>query len=170
MAALALTACSAAPPEPAPAPQPEKPVAKPAPAPAPAQPEGDWIDWPITPGDWVYREDARGSLALFGETGSPAIVMVRCDQSQGQLFLSRAGSVGKNATMVLRASAGLQSYPASNSGGTPPYAAISLSPGDIMMDRIAYSRGRFAIETSGLRSIAIPVWPEFSRVVEDCRS
>ncbi len=165
---LALTACSTAPPEPAPAPQPVKPVAKP--VSAPAQPEGDWIDWPITPGDWVYREDARGSLALFGETGRPAIFIIRCDQSQRQLFLSRAGSVGSGATMVLRASAGMQSYPARNSGGTPPYAAITVTPGDIMMDRIAYSRGRFAVETSGLQSIAIPVWPEFSRVVEDCRS
>lgn len=72
--------------------------------------------------------------------------------------------------MVLRASAGLQSYPAGDNGGTPDYADISVSPGDIMMDRIAYSRGRFAVETSGLESLAIPVWPEFSRVVEDCRA
>jgi hypothetical protein len=72
--------------------------------------------------------------------------------------------------MVLRASAGVASYPAGNSGGTPPYAVVSISPGDIMMDRIAYSRGRFAVETSGLESLAIPVWPEFSRVVEDCRN
>ncbi|MGB5725326.1 MAG: hypothetical protein WBM39_13030 [Parasphingorhabdus sp.] len=72
--------------------------------------------------------------------------------------------------MVLRASAGLQSYPASNSGGTPNYVAISVAPRDMMMDRIAYSRGRFAVETDGLQSLAIPVWPEFSRVVEDCRN
>ncbi|ATW03565.1 hypothetical protein CHN51_08485 [Sphingorhabdus sp. YGSMI21] len=165
---LVLAACSSALPEPAPAPQPVKPVARP--APAPAQPAGNWIDWPITPGDWIYREDARGSLALFGKTDQSAIFIVRCDRSRRKLFLSRAGTVGSGATMILRASAGLQSYPASNSGGTPPYAAISVSPGDIMMDRIAYSRGRFAVETSGLQSIAIPIWPEFSRVVEDCRS
>lgn len=71
--------------------------------------------------------------------------------------------------MVLRASEGMASYPAGNNGARPPYAAIAVSPGDIMMDRIAYSRGRFAVETSGLQSLAIPVWPEFSRVVEDCR-
>lgn len=169
LALLALSACSTAIPEPAPAPQQSKPVAKPMPAPAMVQPQGDWTDWPITPGNWVYRDDTRGSLALFGETGSAATIMVRCDTDRRQLFLSRAGSVGSSATMVLRASAGLQSYPARNSGGTPSYAAISISPDDIMMDRIAYSRGRFAVETSGLQSLAIPVWPEFSRVVEDCR-
>ncbi|WP_339822858.1 hypothetical protein [uncultured Parasphingorhabdus sp.] len=165
---LALASCSTAPPEPAPAPQPTKPVA--AAPPVLTQPKGEWIDWPITPGSWVYRSDNRGSLALFGETGRDAVFIIRCDKSRRQLFLSRSGSVGKGAKMVLRTSAGLQSYPASNSGGTPHYAAISVASGDIMMDRIAYSRGRFAVETTGLQSLAIPVWPEFSRVVEDCRA
>lgn len=167
LALLALAGCSTAPPQPAPAPQPVKPVDTP--APVVAAPQGDWIDWPITPGTWTYRKDDRGSLALFGEMGKDAIFIFRCDQSRRRLFLSRSGSVGDGATMVLRATAGQASYPAANSGGTPSYAAVSLSPADIMMDRIAYSRGRFAVETSGLPSLAIPAWPEFSRVVEDCR-
>lgn len=167
LALLALAGCSPTRPEPAPAPQPDRPIA--APSPAPAAPKGEWIDWPITPGMWTYRTDGRGSLALFGEAGRDAIFIIRCDQPRRQLFLSRAGSVGDGAAMLLRASAGQSSYPAGNSGGTPPYAAISVSPRDIMMDRIAYSRGRFAVETSGLESLAIPAWPEFSRVVEDCR-
>jgi len=164
LALLALAGCSTAPPQPAPAPQPVKPVDTP--APVVAAPQGDW---PITPGTWTYRKDDRGSLALFGEMGKDAIFIFRCDQSRRRLFLSRSGSVGDGATMVLRATAGQASYPAANSGGTPSYAAVSLSPADIMMDRIAYSRGRFAVETSGLPSLAIPAWPEFSRVVEDCR-
>jgi hypothetical protein len=134
------------------------------------QPKGDWIDWPITPGTWVYRKDDRGSLALFGKADRDAIFIIRCDRSRRQLFLSRAGTVRDGGKMVLRASAGQQSYPANNSGGTPHYAAISVSPGDIMMDRISYSRGRFAVEINGLESLAIPAWPEFSRVVEDCRA
>lgn len=166
--ALAIASCSPAPPEPAPAPQPPKVVA-PAP-PVVTQPQGDWIDWPIASGTWVYRKDDRGSLALFGPAGGDALLMVRCNASQRQLILSRAGSVRDSATMVLRASDGVQSYSAGNSGGSPPYVAASLSPNDMMMDRIAYSRGRFAVETTGLQSLAIPVAPEFSRVVEDCRA
>lgn len=165
---LALASCSTAPPEPAPAPQPAQPIATP--SPAPAQPQGDWIDWPITPGAWVYRKDDRGSLALFGQPDRDAVFIIRCDGPRRQLFLSRSGSVSDGAAMTLRASAGLQSYAAGNSGGTPAYVAISVAPGDLMMDRIAYSRGRFAVETTGLQSLAIPVWPEFSRVVEDCRA
>jgi hypothetical protein len=34
---------------------------------------------------------------------------------------------------------------------------------------MAFSRGRFAIETAGLPTLYVPSWPEVSRVVEDCR-
>ena len=45
-----------------------------------------------------------------------------------------------------------------------------MAPDEYMLDRIAFSRGRFAVQTTGLTSLAIPIWPEFTRVVEDCRS
>ena len=72
--------------------------------------------------------------------------------------------------MTLRASSGLQTYMARPTGGDAAYTAIAVMPNDVMLDRIAFSRGRFAVETSGLDSVAIPIWPEFTRVVEDCRS
>ena len=71
------------------------------------------------------------------------------------------------AQMTLRASSGQQSYSARNSGG---YAVIAVPATDYMVDRIAFSRGRFAVETTGLAPLAIPIWPEFTRVVEDCRA
>ncbi|MEL6874916.1 MAG: hypothetical protein AAGM33_05505 [Pseudomonadota bacterium] len=174
----ALSACSAAPPEtqaPQAAPVITKALAQaaapPPPPPAPEPLAGDWRDWPLSQGNWVYRTDARGSLALFGEPGSDATFMVRCDKNRGRLFLSRAGQVsGTGTQMTLRASSGLQSYPANNSGGPLPYVAISVDPADFMVDRIIFSRGRFAVETGGLQSLAVPIWPEFNRVVEDCRT
>ena len=173
-ASTALSACSAAQPE-AVAPKAAAVAAvaeQPAPsAPAPVEPaRGDWTDWPLAAGDWVYREDARGSLALFGPTGNDAVFMIRCDQMRSQLFLSRAGqTIASGAQMTLRGSSGLKSYPAQNTGGSQSYAAIAVDPADFMMDRIIFSRGRFAVETTGLQPLAIPTWPEFHRVVEDCR-
>lgn len=74
------------------------------------------------------------------------------------------------APMTLRASSGMQTYETRGTGGgVPYYTAVSLDPNDIMLDRIAFSRGRFAVQLSGQPSIAIPIWPEFTRVVEDCR-
>jgi len=168
-----LPSCSTSQPEPAPAPAPvqvEPPAPTPAPAPAPAPLGKDWTVWPLAAGNWVYRADDRGSLALFGQPDSDATFMIRCDRARGQLVLSRAGKLSQNgATMTLRASSGLQSFPARNSGGAMPYAVIVVSTSEYMMDRIAFSRGRFAVETTGLPSLAIPIWPEFTRVVEDCR-
>lgn len=175
-AILLASGCSGVVPSPAPAPTQTPaptpaPMPAPAPAPAPEPMSGDWTDWPLAQGDWVYRKDERGSIALFGAPNAEAVFMIRCDQGRNQLFLSREGTIANNgAQMTLRASSGLQSYSARNSGGALNYAAISLPVTDYMMDRIAFSRGRFAVETSGLQSLAIPIWPEFTRVVEDCRN
>ncbi len=165
-----LASCSTREPAPAPKPQPPE-VVTPAPPPAPIlQPTGDWIDWPLAKGDWVYRTDERGSIALFGPPNGDATFLVRCDRNQNKIFLSRAGNVARGGNMTLRASSGLKNFPARSSGSDAPYAAISLAPDEYILDRIAFSRGRFAVQTSGLMSIAIPIWPEFTRVVEDCRS
>jgi hypothetical protein len=43
-------------------------------------------------------------------------------------------------------------------------------PGETILDAIAYSRGRFAIEVNGIRPMAIPNWAEIGRVIEDCRN
>lgn len=149
------------------------PTPKPAPIPKPAAApvSADWTDWPLAQGNWVYRRDDRGSIALFGPPDMEATFIIRCDQRRNQLFLSREGVVpDTGGQMTLRASSGLQSYPARNSGGPLNYVASALQVTDYMMDRIAFSRGRFAVETTGLPSLAIPIWPEFIRVVEDCRS
>jgi len=167
-----LAACST--PEPAPTPAPTPPATTVRPvmvAPPPAQPQGKWVDWPISPGDWVYRQDERGSIALFGKPSDDATIVIRCDKARDQIFLSRIGQVSANgANMTLRASSGLKSYPVGGTGNPPYYAAIQMAPDDYMLDRIAFSRGRFAVEVSGMRSLAIPIWPEFTRVVEDCRN
>lgn len=175
-AILLASGCSGVVPSPTPAPT-ETPAPATAPAPTPAPPpapepvSGDWTDWPLAQGNWAYREDERGSIALFGAPNAEATFMIRCDRDRNQLFLSREGTVANSgAQMTLRASSGLQNYPARNSGGPLNYAAIAIPVTDYMMDRIAFSRGRFAVQTTGLVSLAIPIWPEFTRVVEDCRN
>ena len=38
-----------------------------------------------------------------------------------------------------------------------------------LLDAMAFSRGRFAIDVNGLPSLYLPAWPEVGRVIEDCR-
>ena len=146
------------------------PVEKPAPLPTrPAiqQPAGHWTDWTIAAGAWVYRRDERGSIALFGNPGTDALVTLRCDKARARLFLSRAGDVG--GTMMVRTSSTSKAITVQPTGGKPAYAASELAVGDPILDAMAFSRGRIALELVGVQSIAIPVWSEIGRVVEDCR-
>lgn len=142
-------------------------VSAPAPAPQPQQPQGKWTDWPITPGDWVYRQDSRGSIALFGQSGRDALVTLRCDRSRARIYLTRQ-SGQRSANMAVRTSARLKNASAVTTGGAPAYLALEMMPNDPILAAMAYSRGRFAIETGGEVSAAIPVWSEIGRVIEDC--
>ena len=128
----------------------------------------DWIDWPIAPGFWVYRQDDRGSIALFGPSNSDAVVTLRCDRSRQRLYLARAGS-GSAGTMTIRSSSTLKSFTAVPTGGNPAYVATEIMPNDRILDAMSSTRGRIALETNGMASIAVPIWSEVPRVIEDCR-
>jgi hypothetical protein len=41
---------------------------------------------------------------------------------------------------------------------------------DRLLDEIAFRRGRFATAAAGAPMVAVPAWPETTRVIEDCRS
>ncbi len=130
---------------------------------------GDWRDWPVQPGNWVYRRDARGSIALFGAPGADADLTLRCDRLAGQIFLSRRGAAPGNAPMTIRTSSTLRTFATLPTGATPAYMAASLSPSDTLLDAIGFSRGRFVIEQATLPTLVIPAWAEILRVAEDCR-
>ena len=142
-------------------------MAEPAPLPLPPPRVTDWRDVPTTPGTWRYRRDARGSLALFGTAGSDALMTLRCDPVARRVYLSRAG--GSAAPLTIRTSSVTRAFPVQPTGGTPPYVAVALSPGDPILDAIGFSRGRFVVEQAGSATLAIPAWAEIERVIEDCR-
>lgn len=166
-AVLLLTACVA--------PKTAAPPSAPPPVPPPAAPVStplgsDWRNWPVTPGTWSYRQDERGSIALYGLSGSNALLTVRCDKARRRIYLSRAGSVGSNGGQIrVRTSFGDVAWAAVDTGGIPPFAAADIDPRDMGLDHMAFSRGRFAVEMIGQTALSVPAWPEFSRVLEDCR-
>lgn len=142
------------------------PAPRPTPAPMPVL-STDWRDWPLTPGSWSYRQDSRGSIALFGRAGSDADLTLRCDRTRARVYLSRRGDAAGQLT--LRTSSTARTLNAAPTGGTPAYLAIELEVHDPLLDAIGYSRGRFVVEGAGLPALAIPAWAEMLRVVEDCR-
>lgn len=162
---IGLAACSAPPPPPAPQAPPSKPAV--VAAPPPARPTGDWTDWPLAAGNWVYRQDERGSIALFGQPNADAVLTLRCDRARQRIYLARAGSGA--GSIVIRSSSTLKEFAGSQAGGALPYVAAEIMPRDPILDAMIFSRGRIAIEVSGQMPLAIPSWAEIGRVVEDCR-
>ncbi|HVI97606.1 MAG TPA: hypothetical protein VM657_00915 [Sphingomonas sp.] len=167
----ALAGCiPASPPPVAPAPQPvPAPAPTPTPPPPAPQPTGDWRDWPLSPGDWTYRQDGRGSIALFGPRGADASFTIRCDRAASQVYLSRAGTAPAGGAMTIRTTSATRALPSQPTGGTPPYMASALSTRDSLLDAMGYSRGRFIVEQPGLPILVVPAYAEIERVTEDCR-
>lgn len=149
----------APPPPPPPPPSREAPAPSP-PAPLPAPPGADWRDAPISPGDWHYDGDGR-SLAWFGPAGAPSFA-ARCDG--GAVALTLAGAT--RGPLRVTTSFGARTLPAEVQGTN---LVATLAPRDPLLDRMAFSRGRFMVEAPGASPLYVPAWPEFARVVEDCR-
>ena len=151
---LAIAGCAAVPtpeaPPPAPAP---RPVA-PAPAPAPAPTTKSWEERALNAGAWRY--DAGNRTAAFVPAGGAApLLSLTC--SGGSIRMT--STVGGNAN--LRTTAGTD--PIQFDGG-----GASLSSRDPRLDRMAFSRGRFALESAS-GALTLPVQSEIGRVIEDCR-
>lgn len=166
-----------APQRPAPSPPPAtRPVAQPRPTPiAPAQPAPVATEWqyrPASPGSWTYRPEAAGSAAFFGTSGSDVRLALRCDRASRRVSLARAGAGPNSASagaIIVRTSYGATSWPAASSGGATPQLVAFRAASDTVLDQLAYSRGKFAIEVVGQEVLTVPAWAEVSRVIEDCR-
>lgn len=172
--ALALTftiaACVPAPdstPAPAPAPTPVQTTPPAPPPPAPAV--ENWIDQPRTPGDWRYRADTNGGMALYGENASETRFSIRCDRSANQIILTRAGQVQGQSGMTIRTETTDRTLAVRPGDGGQPTTVASVSVRDPLLDAMAITRGRFAVEVPGLSTIYLPPWAEVSHVIEECR-
>ena len=92
-----------------------------------------------------------------GQTGNPGpLLTMACSGGTIRLTSVLEGPV------ALRTSAGTDQI--RFDGG-----AASVPSRDIRLDRIAFSRGRFALEAPGGSGLTLPVQSEIGRVIEDCR-
>jgi len=156
-----LAACvPAAPPAPPPVASPE-----PVPAPTAPPPPADWRDRPASPGTWRYAVAAGGSVAEFGRPGAPADAALRCDRAGGRVLLVRAGAAA--GPLTVRTGTATRTLPAT---AAATGAAAAIPANDRLLDAMAFSRGRFALEAAGVAPLSLPAWAEVGRVIEDCRA
>ena len=171
---FALAACIPPSPEPSPAPE-RTPAAQDAvpeislPAAGPDPAYANWMDAPRTPGDWSYSREAGGSVARYGEPQRETRFAMRCDRANGRIVLSRAALNASGATtMTIRtetADRSLQAQPTRD----PLEVMASVEIRDPLLDAMALTKGRFAVETAGDPNLYLPAWAEVTRVIEDCR-
>lgn len=170
LAFLALAGCipatePAPAPAPAPAPSPRPSPAPTAAVPAPAPSSSNWMDAPQTPGNWTY---AAGT-AIFGDPASGARLTLRCDRATGAVQISRAGTGAVPLQMIIRTEFAERALDAQPTESDPPMVVTRLAARDALLDAMAFSKGRFAVEVAGLMPLYVPSWPEVTRVIEDCR-
>lgn len=131
----------------------------------------DWADAAITPGTWRYTDygPGRGKRLAFGlgedepfemscvfEPHGPQIVLTRDGRPQSDPVPMTIRTETEQRTVIARAASG-------------SYAITALPAGDPLLDAMALSKSRFAIEVEGLPPLYLPSWAEVSRVIEDCR-
>lgn len=169
LACAAMAACTARAPQPSPTP----PVARPTPAPAatstPIATHATWMDAPQTPGDWYYRSGNGTTRALFGDAGADARFAMTCDVGQRTVNLSRAGVAAGRTQMNIRTESTERGLSAAPSTSAIPSLDARVGATDPILDAMAFSKGRFAVEVPGLETLYLPSWPEITRVIEDCR-
>ena len=158
---LAFSACTPAPPPP------PLPMAPPPPAPPPAPVlSGDWRDWPLMPGSWHYVPGAAISAARYGEPRAAQFV-VQCDKAARRVTIMRAGSATE---LAITTSTRTARFPAGHiDHGGAAMSGVILNATDAFLDEMVFSRGRIAVASPGLPSMAIPAWAEPARAIEDCR-
>jgi hypothetical protein len=153
---LAMGSCAT---QPAPQPAPPAPPRAVLPPPAPAAPPvvvGSWDELPVTEGAWSYDNAQR--RARFVDDSGLERAALTCSAPGRAMQLALAG--GGGGTLDVLTSAGASQH--ALTGG-----AADLPVGDIALDRMAFSRGRFALRAGGL--LVLPVQAEIGRVIEDCR-
>jgi hypothetical protein len=159
LSALALAGCAAIPTPEAPSQPPPIAAAPPPPVTAP-MPARAWDERVLDGGNWRY--DAGKRTAAFVPAGGTAPLLAMTCASGSIRLTSGLGASGQPTDVDLKTSAGTDRI--RFDGG-----AASLPARDPRLDRIAFSRGRFALEAVGGGTLTLPVQSEIGRLIEDCR-
>lgn len=119
-------------------------------------------------GAWSYRVVPNGTEAAFTDSASARRLVLRCDRAARTVSVSRTGVARAAPVLAIWTTMESRSVP---SRFLPTGELVAdLAAADPLLDAIAFSRGRFATGAAGAPLVAVPVWPEVSRVIEDCRS
>jgi hypothetical protein len=120
------------------------------------------------PGSWGYAPVAGGSSARFVDTSGTARLVIQCAMATRQVTIALT-SAAPAATLSVWTTSLTRALPARfepNAMRVEAYVAAT----DPLIDAIAFSRGRIAVQMPGSDVVVAPAAPEAARVIEDCRN
>jgi hypothetical protein len=124
-----------------------------------APPRQPWDMRDFNIGEWRYDPASRTAAFMAGEA---RLLALSCS-SPGSLIIQASLGTGDRAQRVdLSTSFGVDALAMTGD-------RITMAADDPRLDRIAFSRGRFALDAANGSSLTIPVHSEIGRVIEDCR-
>lgn len=129
-----------------------------------------WLNAEVLKGDWIYSRDADGSFSRFERQGRTPNVVIRCDQRNKVVMIAHKGGNAQTTSLDIATNEGTRRYRAAMVKLRDDYSIARLSANDQWLDKIAYSRGYFAIYTQKGKVLAVPNWSEVGSVIEDCRA
>ena len=122
-------------------------------------PRQPWDERDLNGGDWRYDFAARTATFGWGDT---AFLTLGC-AGPGSIMLTAGLGTGDRPQRVdLSTSFGVDALAMTSD-------SMAFAADDPRLDRIAFSRGRFALDAANGSSLTIPVHAEIGRVIEDCR-
>jgi hypothetical protein len=108
-------------------------------------------------------------VARFGDAATVRLTM-RCEAG-GQVSLGYYGPAAAPAAMTVRTEFMERAIGqvVAGSGAGAPQLVGTIPARDPLLDAMAFSKGRFALEVAGGAPLYVPAYPEVTRVIEDCR-
>ena len=130
-----------------------------------------WNDQPQTQGTWFYEREGSETFALFGSSAEDPLAIIRCDLTTRKLGIGRFNTASQSTELMMRVRTEtrqslLTAIPKGNGDGL---FGVELEASNPLLDAMAITKGRFAIEVEGVEPLYIPAWAEVTRVIEDCR-
>lgn len=134
----------------------------------PALPQSEWATCPVLDGEWAYRAAVAGQNATadFHTSDGEHLLEIRCEPEDGGVVISAANNSNDAAQILFRTETQSRIVTGETSEG---WISTSFAAGDDLLDAIAFSHSRFAVEVEGDASYILPTRPEITRIIEDCR-
>lgn len=127
------------------------------------------MDAALTPGSWNYENRGNLTLAVFFTPGRGSTFAIQCNRPSNNISLMMAGQGRANPAMTIRTETVSRAIGASLVIGELSNVIANVPANDPLLDAMALSKGRFAVEADGLPPLYLPSHAEVSRVIEDCR-